>query len=118
MTSALLDEARRHDAAMTEGPWYERGRFVSLTPVNTGMGATLHTNHIANLVEQDDAAGIAWLRTNLRALLDAHEQALGEVDRLRAGLTELRDAVTAADLPIVRCNVVVTEIDAILKGAP
>jgi len=45
---ALIAEAKRHDEAMTQPPWHDRVRLISRVPNNTGMGASLHTNHIAN----------------------------------------------------------------------
>jgi hypothetical protein len=72
----LLAEGRKHDEAMTPGPWFGRHRLVSTVPDSRGMGGTLHTNHIANTADPEEAAGVAWMRTNLCTLLD-------ELDRLR-----------------------------------
>jgi len=79
----LIAEGRKHDEAMTPKPWYGRSRFVSRVPDNTGMGATLHTNHIANTADQEDARGIAWLRTNLASLLEGYASAMDEMDGWR-----------------------------------
>lgn len=94
MTRDLLDEARRHDAAMTEGPWeWVKQRCVGPPrTVDHGLGPE---DDRALIIETDsgyyppgqaDRDGIAWLRTNLRGLLDAHEQALCEVDALKSEL--------------------------------
>lgn len=80
---ALIAAGRAHDEAMTEAPWYGRSRFrfVSRVPNSSGgMGGELQTNRIANTAEGPDADGIAWLRTNLRALLDGYAAALDEID--------------------------------------
>lgn len=85
----LIEDGRKHDEAMTPGPLYARSQLVSRRPDNTGMGGTLHTNHVANFRERDDAAAFAWLRTNLRALLDGYSQALEENERLRPQVADL-----------------------------
>ena len=59
----------------TRPQWFARGRFISLVPDNSGMGATLHTNHIANFADRDDAEFVAAARSAVPALL-------AEVERL------------------------------------
>lgn len=55
---------------MTRGPWYPRGRFVSLVPNSTGQGVTMHTNHVATFVERADTDAVAALRNHATALCD------------------------------------------------
>lgn len=80
----LIEEGRKHDEAMTTGPWRHRGPVVEIDD-----------DHELNLCiaethgHRKDAAGIAWLRTNLRALLDGYSQALEENERLRQQVADL-----------------------------
>jgi hypothetical protein len=66
---------------MTPLPLYARGRFLSRVPNNTGMGATVCTNHVANFAETDDAQGVAAILAILPELMElwvrAEEYALG-----------------------------------------
>ena len=71
-----IPELRALVAAATEGPWFARGRHLSLVPDSSGMGATLHTNHIGVMAGQDDAFFVAASRTVVPELLDRVE-ALG-----------------------------------------
>lgn len=96
---ALIAEARKHDEAMTDGPWYGRSRFVSRVPDNTGMGATMHTNHVANAANAEDARGIAWLRTNIGALIAGYELALDENAELHETQDRLVARIAATDSP-------------------
>jgi len=65
----------------TPGKWFARNRFLSLVANNSGMGATLPTNHIGVMAEREDAAFIAAARSAVPALLD-------RVAELEAGLRE------------------------------
>lgn len=69
---------------MTTEPWYPRGRLLSRVPDNTGMGATLHGNHIATVAEPDDATGTAALRNHTPAWI-ALQDAVGRLGALRDG---------------------------------
>lgn len=73
---ALLEEARRHDEAMTDGPWRSDVGCVDLPD-----GRYIRCC-------STDATGIAWLRTNLGELIAGYTAALDEVERLRADHTE------------------------------
>lgn len=66
---ALIEEGLRHDAAMTPGPW------KSWMVAQPGMLP-------AHLERDENAEGMAWLRTNIRKILTGYRAALGEVDRL------------------------------------
>lgn len=48
---------------MTRGPWYPRGRFISLVPDNTG-------NHVATFAERVDVDSTAALRNHAEATCD------------------------------------------------
>lgn len=61
---------------MTAAPWYPRGRFLSRASDNTGAGATMHTNHIGIIAQQDDVTGAAALRNHADSLL-ALQEAVG-----------------------------------------
>lgn len=88
----LIADGRRHDEAMDE--------------IVTDVG---HRSDSAvwfmRASRPDNAIGIAWLRTNLRAMLDGFSKALDEVENLRkdgermacelAELRRLRDGVRA-----------------------
>lgn len=65
--AALLQAAKGMGNA--ERRWFDRGRHISLVPDNTGMGATLHTNHIANFAEKADCALTVSAVNALPALL-------------------------------------------------
>lgn len=93
---ALIAEAKRHDEAMTRPGWaYDQtsGQIIAPSGVNQFLSKTICEmyvqNHLAN------AAGIAWLRTNLRALLDGYSRALDEAERLRALGNAAANAVDA-----------------------
>ena len=74
--------------AATPAPWFARGRHLSCVPNDSGMGATLPTNHIGVMAEREDAAFIAAARSAVPALLD-------RVAELEA---RLRDALAIAAL--------------------
>lgn len=76
MTNEELDSLEALAAAATRSPWHARDRHLSLVPDNTGMGATLPTNHIGVMTERDDAAFIAASR-------DAVPQLIAECRRLQ-----------------------------------
>ncbi len=63
-------------ARTTTRVWYPRGRFISLVPDNTGMGATLPTNHIANFADPDDASGVCAMVNSWFVLLEIAAAAL------------------------------------------
>jgi hypothetical protein len=67
-------------AKMTLAPWYAHTRAISLVPDNTGQGATLHTNHVGNFVDRDDAVAVTALRNHATAILDALDLAGRLVD--------------------------------------
>lgn len=93
---ALIAEGRKHDEAMTAAPWtfdepsapagsvdivgvrlLEDGRAV---PTDEHGDPIVVAEWVAQCDPHRDAAGIAWLRTNLAALLDGYASALDEVD--------------------------------------
>lgn len=51
--SVDIDKLRALLARKEGRHWYPRNRFISLVPDNSGMGATLPTNHIANFVDKE-----------------------------------------------------------------
>jgi hypothetical protein len=63
-THALIEEGRKHDDAMADGVWYatDEGRVCR---DDAGVSLT-----VCNVHRTPDTLGIAWLRANLRALLD------------------------------------------------
>jgi len=81
MTPAQPLELRALADLATPAPWFARGRHLSRVPNDSGMGATLHTNHIGIVSEADDAAFTAAARSAVPALLD-------RVAELEAGLRE------------------------------
>ena len=83
MTPASLLELRALADRATPAPWFARGRHISRVPNDSGMGATLHTNHIGVLHEADDAAFAAMARTAVPELLDRVEALEAEVARMR-----------------------------------
>lgn len=56
--------------------WYPRNRFISLVPDNSGMGATLPTNHVANFVDKETCELAAEAVNALPALLAIAEAAM------------------------------------------
>ena len=76
-----IPELRALVAAATPGPWFARSRHLSLVPDSSGVGGTMHTNHIGVMAEQDVAAFIAAARTAVPELLD-------RVEALEAALRE------------------------------
>ena len=99
MNLDLLKLRALADAA-TPAPWFARGRHLSHVPNDSGMGATLPTNHIGVMAERDDAAFIAAARSAVPALLDqVAELEAGlraEVDQLRAEVARMRPVFEAA----------------------
>lgn len=88
---ALIAAGRKHDEAMTSGPWCGSSGFVRMP--NGDYSWCQESDEQDGLV---NAAGIAWMRTNLRALLDGYVAALAEVDRLAAALAALQPLLAAA----------------------
>jgi hypothetical protein len=96
---ALIAEGQGHDAAMTRDEWEARGQEVWSLDVDhpdydmrLAVVGRVPTEPHAPVNQRDapaNTAGIAWLRNNLRPLLDALEAALVENERLQ------RDHATA-----------------------
>ncbi len=97
---ALIEEGKRHDEAMVDQPW-------RVSQVDTGGSAQVRCDDSPRsppsgclipffVLHHTDAAGIAWMRNNLAALLTGYSAALDEVERLTAE-SELRGN-TVADL--------------------
>lgn len=92
----LIAEGRKHDAAMTEGPWTHRqmshdNGLIACDEVHDSTGKTIAYDSDGSSAdfEERNAAGVAWLRTNLAALLDGYASALDEVNALRSRLITL-----------------------------
>lgn len=102
MIRELLKVGREHDRSMTPAPWSTHhpgtgyahicgwnqhheaeGPFGGFSATGPDVWAKEDALH--------DAAGIAWMRSSLSTLLDAHEAALAEIERLETELnrTEL-----------------------------
>lgn len=107
---ALVAEGRQHDGAMTRAPW--------TTPIGTRFlgavsaiidGLERQVAAAAGQAPQFDdapdvgaalaanAAGIAWMRTSLAALLTGYADALDEIERLRSALNYMHDKVDGYD---------------------
>jgi hypothetical protein len=82
---ALIAEARKHDEAMTEAPWEWDDKDDAFRHIDelVAFGEPISEGNHGIVIDQADARGIAWLRTNLRALLDGYAEALEEA----AGIT-------------------------------
>ncbi len=139
---ALIAEGKRHDEALAshgqEREWIaDRGSVV----VKRHPRAEFHCN-------PTNAAGIAWLRTNLAALLEGYsaaldevyaiagtaEERLAEVAKLLTELGDLKLVIEQQDREMERMRAAVTalrdnlltdprdccsdDLTAILKGAP
>ena len=78
-----IPELRALVAAATPGPWFARSRHLSLVPDSSGVGGTMHTNHIGVMAEQDVAAFIAAARTAVPELLDRVEALEAENEKLK-----------------------------------
>lgn len=86
----LLAEARVIDEALTPEPW--------LVSEHGSIYVGDIRSAISSMGDRTDASGIAWMRTNLRTLIDGYAAALDEVDRLRELATLAGNAaITAAD---------------------
>lgn len=87
---ALIAEGRKHDEAMTDAPWSDWPGMQGLPgfPRILGDMKLAGREEIAKIGswtrQRENAAGIAWLRTNLASLLTGYASALDEVERLRA----------------------------------
>lgn len=98
---ALIAEARRHDEAMTSGPWSECCHGQPETHPCRLIWGAIDGEMIGSLVLHDgrppkaDVAGIAWLRSNLSALLEGYTSALDEIERLNAQPVRLFDHLAA-----------------------
>lgn len=81
---ANVSQGRAHDAAMSDEPW------VAAHETEDDFAGIFGRLRLATMGERGtaNAAGIAWMRNNLRDLLDAAE----ERDRLRAKVEALRKA--------------------------
>jgi hypothetical protein len=88
----LIAEGLKHDAKMTGAPWEATGPDNG--PDDMDCIVDSHDHLVADTSESRepiaDALGIAWMRTNLRAILDGYAAALDEVER---------DARASADSP-------------------
>lgn len=122
---ALIADGRKHDEAMTPVPWYGRSRFVSRVPDSSGVGGTLHTNHVANVADRENAAGIAWMRTNLARLLDGYSEALEECERAQAAAVKSlddpgrrHDPATVIEWLTRNLDIANARIDELTKGRP
>lgn len=73
----------------TPGPWYVRGRMLSRVPDSTGMGGTLHTNHIANFASREDCEYV-------HAVLAAHDALAKRVEDLEETLHAERHGMRAS----------------------
>jgi hypothetical protein len=125
---ALIAEGKRHDKAMTDGPWYSvktpfgdgtfvRSKSEDASGVHVADCSAIGSDEYEDYCDESNAAGIAWLRTNLAALLEGYTSALDEIERMRAYLLDLRSA--AANVYSERYDPeTINEIDAILKGDP
>jgi len=93
MGAVDLTEGRAHDTAMTKGPW------EVLEPRSRNATLCIGTSEVSGDLHGKDAAGIAWMRNHLTALLDAAE----ERDRLRTFVQRMADRITHPDgLPYCR----------------
>lgn len=82
MTSAEL--RRIVEARSWPKTWFARGQHLSRRPDNTGMGGSLHTNHIGVMADRDDATAVATLANHADALVALVEA----VERWARGLPE------------------------------
>lgn len=95
----LIEEGRKHDERMTNGPWIEEFFYRDgddlIKPHRWRIFLVGHDNPRTNSRDCDwnkhDAAGIAWMRTNLRAILDGYAMALDAAERDEREFTSLID---------------------------
>jgi hypothetical protein len=111
--ASIIETGRRHDEAMTPGPWKpqhappspKKSEVYSVDDCHpdydmriaiTG-GDTGPSDHdpINRRDAVPNAAGIAWLRTNLRALLDGYAAALADSKRWERAAMLLRTEASA-----------------------
>ncbi len=76
MTVSILEHLRSLESRATPLPIYARNRHLSRVRDNTGMGATLPTNHIGVMAEREDAELFVAMRNALPALLRLAEVSL------------------------------------------
>jgi hypothetical protein len=89
---ALIAEGREVDGKMTTGPWMSRHGIRTADVYADRFPSTDRTllarvnNHRDDATDQEhaNAGGIAWMRNNLRALLDGYASALIERDEAKA----------------------------------
>ncbi len=115
---ALIVEGRKHDEVMTEAPWEDWPGAQGLQSFPRVLSAMKPGGRDRIAVIQswekqpENAAGIAWLRTNLRALLDGYELMLDEVDILRAdAAAREQQLVTTMDGLIAERNAARAEVE-------
>jgi hypothetical protein len=77
---ALLTEGRKHDEAMTEGPW-RNGADPSHFDAPEVTDARTFAYYVT---APADAAGIAWMRTKLSELLAGYAAAMDEIEAINA----------------------------------
>lgn len=89
---ALIAEGRKHDEAMTAAPWTECCSWQDESHPCRLIWGAVDAETIGSLVLEEgrppkaDVAGIAWIRTNLAAMLDGYASALDEIERLKADI--------------------------------
>jgi len=94
---ALIEEGKRHDEAMSKAHWTYSPTSGNVEAPNGGPNQYLSTKvcELFSMNHRANGNGIAWLRTNLAALLTGYAAALDEVDRLRK-LTVAADSAVSA----------------------
>jgi len=85
---ALITEGRKHDAAMTPGPWQSSWSDVATTAVVDVESAR---EVVAVLDRINDAAGVAWIRNHLTTLLGALERYVADDEAAIADNKALTD---------------------------
>ena len=103
MTDArkLIADGRKHDEAMTDGPWEwddddgmlkqpdsRSWRGLRIDGDLVAFGAPTGEGDHRICMMDGDSSGIVWLRNNLRALLDGYEAALDQIKSDRALIDE------------------------------
>jgi hypothetical protein len=114
---ALIAEARQHDEAMTEAPWVHHQVIngngeVGYDAVRDPNGRTIayDSDGSESDFEECNARGIAWLRTNLRALLDVATAALEENELAEHVIGRLRKHDERQSQTVFRLGGLLTEI--------
>lgn len=76
----LIADGRKYDEAMTPGPWTQG----QAGPCNVVHFDGDDIDGVATVGSGTNRRGIAWIRNNLRALLDGYAAALDDNERLRS----------------------------------